>query len=253
MIKTALRTVIGRKGTGYLASPPDARDIVRGVVLGAAALPEKAMTMAARVVLRDQGATQSCTQHAIDYAKQALGGHKGDTSKRSVQYGYYNGRSYTGMQRDDGGAILRDVLRADSKLGAPPDADAPLRWTTVNRQPSALAYRDGMPWRGLRYSAIVGTNDQRLHAVRDALAHGHPVVGGWQVDQAFIDGDGDHVATVCGGRSVGGHAMAITGYDGGYYRVPNSWGAAWRDHGSVWFGAGAVVEAMELWVLEGWT
>ena len=250
MIKTGIRTALGRKGTGYLASPPDARDFVRGVVLGAAALPEKAMTMAARVVLRDQGATNSCTAHAIDYAKQALGGHHGDTSRRSVQYGYYNGRSYAGMQRNDGGAILRDVLRADSKLGAPPDADAPLKWTTVNRQPSALAYRDGMPWRGLRYSAITGTNDQRLHAVRDALAHGHPVVGGWQVDQSFIEGSGDHVATVCAGRSVGGHAMSLVGYDGGFYRVANSWGQ-WRDGGWCWFGAGAVVEAMELWTLEG--
>ena len=31
MIKTGIRTALRRKGTGYLASPPDARDFVRGV------------------------------------------------------------------------------------------------------------------------------------------------------------------------------------------------------------------------------
>lgn len=253
MIATGIRTVLRRKGTGYLVSPPDARDVPRVALLGAHALPVRAMDAAVKVVLRDQGGSNSCTAHAIDHAKQALGGHKGDTSKRSVQYGYYNGRAYAGMQRSDAGAYLRDVLRADSKLGAPPEADAPLTWRTVNRQPSALAYRDGMPWRGIRYSAITGTADQRIYAVRESLAHGRPVVGGWQVDQAFIEGDGRYVAQVCVGQSVGGHAMAITGYDGSDFRVPNSWGAAWRDHGQCWFGAGAVAEAMELWALEGWT
>jgi len=252
-LTTIARTVLRRRGTGYLRSREDWRDELRGAPRGA--LPDMVMPESSRLIQRNQGATNSCTAHATDHAVQMLcamrGGPKGrDYSLRSVAAPYWNARALAGLERHDGGAYLRDAFKAWNHLGAPPDAAAPLRASTINRQPGARCYQLGHPWRGLRYSRVAGSA-----GAAHALADGAFLVIGADVDADFGKDSGPHVIDRQG-KSTGGHAMAVIGYaprDGGgrLFRVVNSWGSGWRDHGRAWLTEN-FVDACEVWALEGW-
>lgn len=76
---------------------------------------------------------------------------------------------------------------------------------------------------------------QTREDIQQSIVRGVPAVIGMQVPQTFMDYRGgifdDETSP-----SMGGHAMAIVGYDDNYhvYLVMNSWGPNWGDHGYAW-------------------
>lgn len=75
-------------------------------------------------------------------------------------------------------------------------------------------------------------------SVQSQLAAGNPVVFGATVYNNFAYWTGSGVYTATSGSALGGHAMAIVGYDDARqaYRVQNSWGTGWADSGYIWMG-----------------
>ncbi len=85
---------------------------------------------------------------------------------------------------------------------------------------------------------------QQNHAIQFDLTHlvesvraGNPVVINLDVNSSFMQPKEGGIVTP-GGRSQGGHAIAVTGIvidsrvgGGGYFVIKNSWGASWGDHG----------------------
>jgi len=67
-----------------------------------------------------------------------------------------------------------------------------------------------------------------------------PVVVGLQPNSRFLQWRGNGVYSAADYSSpAGGHAMAVTGYDdrmgpNGAFRLVNSYGPSWGDHGSIW-------------------
>lgn len=245
MIRTVFRLALGKRGFGYLPSPEDSRDVLRLSL--SAGYPNMSMALDRLVHIRSQGATSSCTAHAVDAALQILAKNY---TLRSVAEPYYYARSLDGGRPADTGAYLRNALKAISRLGVCPETDWPLRVASINRQPSATALHAGFSWRGLRYSRLPGAGV--FDSIKAALSAGHPVVFGTDVDEAFCANDGPQTIDTRRGPSVGGHAMTLTGYDGDLFRLANSWGADWRDGGRAWVSRGFILGVREFWAVEGW-
>ena len=112
------------------------------------------------------------------------------------------------------------------------------------------------PRAGGHYYRIDGTGEDRVRAVKAAIAAGHPVVFGTRVGESFLERDGlDVIDTPTPSDPiVGGHAMVIVGYEAGLFRVLNSWGRSWRDGGLCWFTEDYLRWAFtyDLWTFEGW-
>lgn len=108
---------------------------------------------------------------------------------------------------------------------------------------------------------IAGTGAEFRAGVRRALNLGHPVVigiafacAGWTRGSCATQPDGtcraiNPVTDVCTatGRTAGGHGMVITAYDDtrNAYRVLNSWGTDYGDHGYLWWGYTALEGALD--------
>jgi hypothetical protein len=87
-------------------------------------------------------------------------------------------------------------------------------------------------------------------AVRQALASGKPVVGGWYVDAAFLAEDGPALIDAPG-NAVGGHAMVLDGYNqDGTFNLLNSWGLGWRQEGRARVTEAFVEAALDLWAID---
>lgn len=261
MLRTAYRTLLGRRGLGYQVSPADPRDRPRlrlAVKQGAAPLPDL-VDHRRHVAIRDQGSTSSCVAHAVDSAAQVLCGTRQGPgaraySLRSVLDIYWHARALEGIQGRDGGCYLRDGLRAVGHRGAASEAAWPLRIATVNRQPGPEAYRTAHPWRGLRWSTPTGSKLDRLGDMHEALCVGDPPVVGLVVDEAFLRDDGPDVITSIG-AGIGGHAMSLVGRDRARGRslLANSWGRGWRDGGFCWIDDDLLISRAEIRIVEGWT
>ena len=249
MITTAVRAALRRKGMGYTVSRTDDRDRLLSVAKDAVhALPSEAMAMCARVVRRNQGATSECTAASTDHCLSALGGKpgKGGYSLRSMRGPYWGARTLGGYKGDNG-AQMRDSLLSYRYWGTSAEAACPQSIPKINQQPSKEFYRQAHSWRDLQFESIVGSWSARVDSVRASIARGRPVVGGWSVDAAFLSDDGPDMIQTASGLSVGGHAIAITGYQGSKFRSPGSWSDEWRDGGWAWFSEGMVAEATELY------
>jgi hypothetical protein len=73
--------------------------------------------------------------------------------------------------------------------------------------------------------------------VKSQLNAGLPIVIGATVDEGFKKASGkDYVWKETIGNPLGGHAMAVVGYDDdrGAYKIINSWGTDWGDGGYGW-------------------
>jgi hypothetical protein len=73
----------------------------------------------------------------------------------------------------------------------------------------------------------------RTTRIREAIAQGHHVVFGMEVDRRYEvwrEGTYDGLQ----GPSLGGHAQVIVGYAPGRFLVLNSWGSAWGEDGYAW-------------------
>lgn len=262
MIRTAYRSLLGRRGLGYHVSPADSRDHVRLSLAakGAARPIPDSVDHGHHVAIRNQGATSSCVAHAVDSAIQvACGTKQGPADReytpRSVLDIYWHARALAGMQSRDEGSYLRDGLRTVTHRGAASEAVWPLRIATVNRQPAGPnVYRTAHPWRGVGWTTPAGGQIVRMADAREALAVGDAPVFGIVVDEAFLKDDGPDVITSIG-SGVGGHAMALVGYDAikRRFRLANSWGVGWRDGGFCWIDDDLIAARAELRIVEGWS
>ncbi len=100
-------------------------------------------------------------------------------------------------------------------------------------QPPADCYQEAANNKALSYQRV----PQTLTSLKGCLAHGHPVVFGFQVYESFesqqVASTGDVPLPSTGEQLLGGHAVMAVGYDDSTSRflVRNSWGANWGQAG----------------------
>lgn len=190
----------------------------------------------------DQLTTESCTGQAIAHAAHVAlrtAGAK-HVPVFSSLFPYWNGRRYAGLQNEDDGAFIRDVIRGSNAHGLCPAVGWPFDPLRVNRKPGWLARRDAIDLAGKLLGDLPRPLSYRrippgdVAAVRAAISSGEPVVFGTRVSRRFAD-SGTEMAMPQDLEEygvAGAHAMVALEYDGNVVRGPNSWGL-WGKGG--WF------------------
>lgn len=259
---------------GWRPDLPDARDHLL-------ALPPSAKVVLAPRYLDlpktmpavwDQGALGSCTAHAIlalVVAAQVRGGLTLEMLSRLFLY--YAERVLEGTTAQDAGAQLRDGMKALATVGVPPESLWPYVVSAFATRPSRAAFKAALDHRAIRYQRVART----LPALKGALvAHG-PVAFGFTVRESFESDTMNRTGFLpIPARSeavLGGHAVAIVGYDDevlganwkepGGFLVRGSYGPECGLHdpahpeqlGHFWFSYGQMTHrgvASDFWVLD---
>ncbi len=181
----------------------------------------------------DQGALGSCTANAIgavfeyDQIKQKL-----TPWVPSRLFIYYNEREMEGTVGYDSGAQIRDGIQSVVTLGIPPEYHWPYDISQFTVKPPATVYQEALWNKATSYTRI---NNNNIDELKTCLAAGFPWVFGFTVYSSFMNVDATGIVPMpsFGEDIEGGHAIVGVGYDDntGYFKIRNSWGSAWGDHG----------------------
>lgn len=198
------------------------------------------------VVSKAQGNTNACTGCAMAQSLRLTLLKRGvECPELSDMAIYRTARNLDG-EKNDLGSYLRSVIKAVQKVGAPTEAHWPHNEAKVNAQVPFGAVHSGFDASGLRHYYRVTSVD----AVRRAISSGLGVVGGWQVTEAFRDWDGNGLAPNHGDK-IGGHALPIVAYGtDGTFRLLNSWGTGWGQHGYAIVDEAFIDSGSDLWALD---
>ncbi len=181
----------------------------------------------------DQGALGSCTANAIAFICE----HALMTSKHprewvpSRKFQYYNELAIDGNLPNDDGSTNRTGLQVVHKFGFTSETLCPYDIPHFAVKPSPAAYASALKERVKDYGAV----DQQNDAMKTALAMGYPIVIGFIVYESFMTQAVAQTGIVPmpgpNERAMGGHAVAIVGYNSQGWIVRNSWGANWGQAG----------------------
>ncbi len=280
---TPLPRTPGRKyGKGYVADHKVGHDrskdlSIRHLLGGSTNVLREASLEQLISDVWDQRQTSSCTGHAFGRASQLRllrlaqdAGVALSVPKPSVTFIYQCGVAAGNPSPNDPlvdqGASPSLVMRGMAVQGVPPDSACPaggfdaaydadsLAHEFVTDEPDMEALAEASTFVLQGWYRIDEGTDQTVQDVAQALAAGYPVVVGVEVDQAFEDQDGTKVCPPCGPASLGGHMLCIVGYRTNArgeleFRVCNSWGPGWADHGLFWASAAWLKSGTDLFAI----
>lgn len=228
----------------------------------------------ASVPILNQEAEGSCGGHSAAEADiiEALRGNP-NAVMGSRQWLYRCGRAVDGTLDRDAGTTFRSIFTMAAKVGIPPEAAWPYQSKSGAPDGDGLPtdqFRSEPPAEVVREAYDRRSTDGELEAqviddvagdlgdnVDAALAAGHPVCIGVDVDDAFCAGQFDPSQPVdLPAKASGGHAMVVVGrrvvtVNGTaqrWYRVRNSWGQGFADGGRFWMSEGWM-RSGDLWLV----
>jgi hypothetical protein len=220
--------------------------------------PPSASVAQYQPAILDQGDQGSCTGHGsaeatwISLCREARAHGLVDPPCPSPAWPYLLARCIEGSESEDSGAYVSDVFAGLQQYGfvsreALPYSDSTLTPSLEQfEQLKRLAY-DQRCISG--FSRITSTGTQRQREIKTAIAAGYAVVFGTVVDDAFEDIRPGQYWPGCKGQALGGHCMAIVGYDTTGVELVNSWGSSWCDRGHCKAAWSAVQEFEDLWIV----
>jgi C1A family cysteine protease len=182
----------------------------------------------------DQGKLGSCTANAIagaleyDETKQGL-----ELGRPSRLFIYYNERDIEGTINEDSGAMLRDGIKCINRLGYCSEESWRYDISRFREKPPSSCYTEARQHHSLEYKRV----PQTLRDIKTILAGGYPIVFGIAVYESFESPTTTRTGVVPmplpHERMLGGHAIAMVGYDEEKKHVicRNSWGEVWGDNG----------------------
>lgn len=140
----------------------------------------------------------------------------------------------------DNGSFFSDAFNLIVKQGALPWKFMPYKESDYLTRPTNAMHNIAIKYRAQGYERLEGTN---LTAIKTELASGNPLLFGIPVDDEFYNLKNDEIYYKQNGKSFGGHAMVLIGYDDsrsipdgsrGAFKVQNSWGTQWGENGYGW-------------------
>ena len=217
---------------GWVPDLPDQRDhLFTAAPATIRTLPQKVDLRSKCPPIYDQGQLGSCTANGIggclefDQMKQK----QRDVFTPSRLFIYYNERIMEGTATSDSGAQIRDGIKSVAQLGAPHEALWPYDLTKFAKKPPKTAYTDAKEHQAVSYQRV--TRD--LRQMQGCVAGGYPFVFGFSVYESFetqlVADTGVAPMPAAGEQLLGGHCVAIVGYDDTKQRfiARNSWGTGW--------------------------
>jgi hypothetical protein len=186
----------------------------------------------------DQGATSTCAAHAVAQAIRCRAQCAWPgilppplPSRRAL---YRDALGYAEHERGepvvDEGTTFGDLFAGAAIAGVVPESVWP--WDEAHPiadlPPEVERIGADHRWQIDGYLRL--DDADRRGAISRAIAAGHPVVIGATIDEAFEAEAGAELVTSFG-DAIGGHAMAVVGYDAEGVWLVNSWGPSWRAGG----------------------
>lgn len=204
--------------------------------------------------IRDQGAYGTCVGFGMSQAMYNCAYQSGFPLQEypSAQATYVQARAIDGRLKAAGdGTTIDAAVRALQAGGYLFDSEMPYAPAKRKQGFKLGAGQSGLRRCGLRAHRILDSGDQLYVKIRQLIAGGKGVVGGWLVDQAFEDWTLDKGPW--GGLSgveEGGHCMCVLDYPDGNPRLVNSWGPYVGDRGFWRLTWQALEEAVSLWAID---
>lgn len=244
-----------RNISGWLKQPPDERDYQLYAYrpdLLAVDLPASVdLRGANQPPIQNQGSLGSCVAwacvRAYRYAQRKTGLPDFDGSEL---FTYYGARVLGGFPvNQDTGSYLRDGIKTLAQNGNAAEATWPYNVSKFAEQPTVEAYGNAQLHQATRYLAVPNMEP----SVKQVLASGYPVVFGIPIYQNFPMQNGVETIPEPQGQVIGGHAMAVVGYDDTRraYLLANSWSDGWGVSGFAWMSYSYFTsQATDLWMIE---
>lgn len=116
------------------------------------------------------------------------------------------------------------------EMGAAPWETMPYNPADYRTRPSQAAIEAASKYKAKEFLRVKTTD---MNEVKAQLSEGKPVVAGVLVYENFFNLKGDQIYKEGLGKTYGGHAIALVGYDDSKNAVKfiNSWGTDWGDQG----------------------
>lgn len=258
------------RATGWTA--PKAEDYARLKCAGPRAssildnvVPADSADAELLVQVVDQGPLGSCVANAVGQiirSEQLRRGAAADYPFPSRLWLYTLALAADGMQGQDVGTNICTAIDRAAQFGFPPERAWPYEVPCFGDDPPLDAHHyatDQRTAKALGYHEIAETGEARIEAMRRALTLGKLVAFGTQVTKAFCSESpsGTVYRPEPSNAIAGGHAMAACGYTVNpatgrlEFRVVNSWGRDWGEHGLCWFDVGYFTwrETCDLWIV----
>jgi len=193
---------------------------------------------------KNQGTQGSCVGWSSSYAArtilEAKATGKNPNSLAFSPSSLYNQIKLPGCQ----GAYIHNAMDVMKERGVLPWTDFGYNENDCNRLPNGQLMNKASQFRTRGFQRLWKDHGKvDIHAIKQNLAQGAPVVIGMMVGGSFMQGmqgrklwqpsRNDYYM-----QGFGGHAMCIVGYDdnyqGGSFQIMNSWGERWGDRGFGW-------------------
>ncbi len=236
---------------GYLPSPKEIQDSIpiERSFRNFDELPTSVDLSSKMPPVGSQGRQNSCVAWATGYAiKSYLAKNNGVTSNYDPPFSGGNGKNvfspaFIYNQQNggkDAGLYYYKTMEFLQKSGVAPWSSMPYSDKDYKKQPTAAAKKEALEYRIKSYSRI---NHKNPDDIKRVLASGNVALVGVIIDDGFYNLKGAEVYDANSGKSYGGHAMTIVGYDDskasksgkkGAFKLQNSWGTNWGDKGFGW-------------------
>lgn len=253
------------RGFGWIPDEHDSRDHLFGVgAVGSAwqAPPQSAACTSLLPPVLDQGGDQSCVVQGA--ATLVWAAHKRDRPDETSELlarkvPWYLDRKSRGLEAWNLGMQIRSAFKLLNAIGFCRERHFP-HTIPYDQKPGPRVARlcdDQRKHQNdadrVAYASIFATSDtDLLTKLKDAIATGYPVVGGWPIVRAFARGEFDarySVGPPDEFEVTKGHLLTLHAYEGDKFRARSSWGEAWADGGDVWLRSEYVVEGADFWVV----
>ncbi|TGK01898.1 cysteine protease [Leptospira langatensis] len=189
----------------------------------------------------DQGQQSSCVAWSTAYATKSYqeymerknSGWKLRDSSGSPNYSNIFSPAFIYNQINggrDNGSLISDAMRLVVENGAAPWSSMPYNPNDYLSRPSSAAFNTASNYKAKEFLRVRQTDPNE---VKNQLNEGRPVVAGILVYENFMNLKGNQIYKEGIGKTYGGHAIAIVGYDDskGAFKFINSWSTQWGDNG----------------------
>ena len=178
----------------------------------------------------NQGNIGSCSSMAIGNQIMALKNYD-DNNYPSRLFQYYNSRLIEGNVEDDSGCTYRAAYKCLAKFGfLEPEELWEYDTTKFKDKPPEELYNKTNKTLIKKYQSLIPS----IYAIEYAISQNKIVTFGTIIYDNFNDYDKtDFIIKYPQGGQLGGHAMALVGYDHNkkLFKIVNSWGPEWGNNG----------------------